>query len=97
MFEPIHGSAPKYGGQNVANPIATIEAVRMLLEHVGESAGAKRIGDAVRTTLESGRIKSLSAGVVQDQRGGGHHPRGHREELTARARAPVRWRSRQSA
>jgi 3-isopropylmalate dehydrogenase len=63
MFEPIHGSAPKYRGQNSANPLATIEAVRMLLEHVGESAGAKRIGDAVRTTLESGRIRSLSAGA----------------------------------
>jgi 3-isopropylmalate dehydrogenase len=65
MFEPIHGSAPKYRGQNSANPLATIEAVRMLLEHVGESAGAKRIGDAVRTTLESGRIKSLSAGAYK--------------------------------
>ena len=38
MFEPIHGSAPKYRGQNTANPLATIEAVRMLLDHVGEAA-----------------------------------------------------------
>lgn len=63
MFEPIHGSAPKYRGKNVANPIATIEATRMLLEHIGEDAGARRIGDAVRLVLESGRIKSLSAGT----------------------------------
>jgi len=63
MFEPIHGSAPKYRGLNSANPLATIEAVRLLLEHVGEASGAKRIGHAVRTTLESGRIKSLSAGA----------------------------------
>ena len=63
MFEPIHGSAPKYRGLNSANPLATIEAVRLLLEHVGEASGAKRIGNAVRTTLESGRIKSLSAGA----------------------------------
>jgi 3-isopropylmalate dehydrogenase len=65
MFEPIHGSAPKYRGLNSANPLATIEAVRLLLEHVGEAAGAKRIGTAVRTTLESGRIKSLSAGAYK--------------------------------
>jgi 3-isopropylmalate dehydrogenase len=63
MFEPIHGSAPKYRGKNSANPLATIEAVRMLLEHIGEAAAANRIGQAVRHVLESGRIKSLSAGA----------------------------------
>ncbi|MDA1194801.1 MAG: 3-isopropylmalate dehydrogenase [Planctomycetota bacterium] len=63
MFEPIHGSAPKYRGQNKANPIATIEAVRMMLEHIGEGAAANRVSQAVRHVLESGRVKSLSAGV----------------------------------
>ena len=63
MFEPIHGSAPKYRGKNSANPIATIEAVRMMLDHIGEQGAAKRVGDAVRTVLETGRIKSLSAGA----------------------------------
>lgn len=63
MFEPIHGSAPKYRGQNKASPIATIEAVRMMLEHIGESAGADRVGNAVRDALAGGRIKSLSAGA----------------------------------
>jgi 3-isopropylmalate dehydrogenase len=63
MFEPIHGSAPKYRGKNTANPIATIEAGRMLLDHVGETEAAARIGSAVRGVLESGRIKSLSAGA----------------------------------
>ena len=62
MFEPIHGSAPKYRGQNKANPLATIEAVRMMLEHIGEPAAAKRVSDAVRHVLESGTVKSLSAG-----------------------------------
>ena len=64
MFEPIHGSAPKYRGQNKANPLATIEAVRMMLDHIGEDAAAKRVGDAVRHVLESGQVKSLSAGAV---------------------------------
>jgi len=63
MFEPIHGSAPKYRGQNKANPIATIEAVRMMLDHIGEPAAANRIGQAVKHVLESGQIKSLSAGA----------------------------------
>jgi len=63
MFEPIHGSAPKYRGQDKANPIATIEAIRMMLEHIGEPAGAQRVGNAVRDALQSGRVKSLSAGA----------------------------------
>ena len=63
MFEPIHGSAPKYRGQNKANPIATIEAVRMMLEHIGELDAATRIGNAVRDALQGGRVKSLSAGA----------------------------------
>ena len=63
MFEPIHGSAPKYRGQNSACPVAAIEAARMMLDHIGEPKAAARIGGAVRTLLESGRIKSLKAGV----------------------------------
>ncbi|MFV1959531.1 MAG: 3-isopropylmalate dehydrogenase, partial [Planctomycetota bacterium] len=63
MFEPIHGSAPKYRGKNTANPIAAIEAARMLLDHVGEGEAAARMGTAVRTVLETGRIKGLSAGA----------------------------------
>src|SRR5438876_2657237 len=43
LFEPIHGSAPKYGGKNVANPIATIAAVQMMLEYLGETRAAARI------------------------------------------------------
>jgi len=63
MFEPIHGSAPKYRGKNSASPIAAIEAGRMLLDHVGETAAAARVGAAVKEALSSGRIKSLSAGA----------------------------------
>jgi len=63
MFEPIHGSAPKYRGQDKANPIATVEAVRLMLEHIGEPAAAARVGAAVRDALQSGKIKSLSAGA----------------------------------
>jgi len=64
MFEPIHGSAPKYTGKNVINPIATIVAGQMLLENLGEEAGVKLIDGAVRKALSSGKIKGLSAGKM---------------------------------
>ncbi len=61
MFEPIHGSAPKYRGQNVANPVAAIMAMQMLLDYVGEADAAARIEAAVRDLLTSRRIPSLGA------------------------------------
>ncbi len=62
MFEPIGGSAPKYTGQNVINPLAAINAVQMLLAHLDETDAADRVENAVIKALESGRIKSMSAG-----------------------------------
>jgi len=64
MFEPIHGSAPKYAGKNVINPIATIVAGGMLLENLGEEAGAELIDRAVRKALTSGKIKAMDAGKM---------------------------------
>ncbi len=64
MFEPIHGSAPKYTGKNVINPIAAIVAGGMLLENLGEEAGAELIDRAVRKALSSGKIKALDAGKM---------------------------------
>jgi 3-isopropylmalate dehydrogenase len=62
MFEPIHGSAPKYTGQNKANPIACIAAMQMLLEHVRAAEAAERIDKALTSVLASGKIPDLSAG-----------------------------------
>jgi 3-isopropylmalate dehydrogenase len=62
MFEPIHGSAPKYAGQNKANPIASIAAMQMLLEHVGASEAAARVDRAIASVLGSGKITDLAAG-----------------------------------
>ncbi|MEE9553389.1 MAG: 3-isopropylmalate dehydrogenase [candidate division Zixibacteria bacterium] len=61
MFEPIHGSAPKYKDQNVACPIAAIMAAQMMLDYLGEKKAAVAIEDAVGSLLSSGRIKSLNA------------------------------------
>jgi 3-isopropylmalate dehydrogenase len=63
MFEPIHGSAPKYAGKNMANPIATIAAVAMMLDYVGEPKAAAAIEKTIRTLLVSGKVKNLSAGT----------------------------------
>lgn len=55
MYEPSHGSAPKYAGQNKVNPIATIMSAAMMLEHsFGYAQAAQWIDDAVLQTLEAG-------------------------------------------
>ncbi len=64
MFEPIGGSAPKYTGKNVINPMAAICAGGMMLESVGEFEAGKAIEQAVIKALESGKIKSLGAGKM---------------------------------
>lgn len=58
MFEPIHGSAPKHAGRNVASPIGAILAGQMLLDHLGESEAAALVGAAVQDLFTSGRIRS---------------------------------------
>ncbi|MBI4565375.1 MAG: 3-isopropylmalate dehydrogenase [Planctomycetes bacterium] len=59
VFEPIHGSAPKYRGQKKSNPLAAILAGAMLLEHVGEPAAARAVEDSVAGLLRSRRIPSI--------------------------------------
>ncbi|MBD3315176.1 MAG: 3-isopropylmalate dehydrogenase [Chitinivibrionales bacterium] len=62
MFEPIGGSAPKYTGKNVINPIACICAGAMLLETIGEDNAAAAVDKAVHDALASGKIKDMGAG-----------------------------------
>jgi 3-isopropylmalate dehydrogenase len=63
MFEPIGGSAPKYTGQNVINPLAAICAGAMLLDHLGEPAAAQAIEDAVIRIVRE-KLKTLAAGKM---------------------------------
>ena len=63
MFEPIGGSAPKYTGQNVINPLAAICAGGMMLENLGEAKAGKAIEDAV-IKLVNTKLKSLAAGKM---------------------------------
>ncbi|MBI3160184.1 MAG: 3-isopropylmalate dehydrogenase [Chloroflexi bacterium] len=61
MFEPIHGSAPKYAGKNVACPLGGILAVSMMLDYLGEKQASTAIEQAVGYLLASGRIPSTDA------------------------------------
>ena len=61
LFEPIHGSAPKYKGQNVSCPIAAIAAVYMMLDELGQTSSAAKIEQAIEKVLSSEDVTSVSA------------------------------------
>ena len=63
MYEPMGGSAPKYTGQQVINPIAAIGAVAMLLEHTGQPAAGARVMQAIQAVTGT-KMKSQSAGKM---------------------------------
>ncbi len=71
MFEPIHGSAPKYAGKNVACPLGAISAAAMMLDYLGESAAASRIEQSIAELLASGAVPSADArsGIPTDRMG----------------------------
>jgi len=62
VFEPTHGSAPKYAGQNKVNPIATIRSAKMMLDYLGEHEMADRIEHAVATVIGSGEVRTYDMG-----------------------------------
>ena len=62
MFEPIGGSAPKYTGKNMVNPLAAIAACQMMLEHLGEKEAADLVEQAIIQVVS--QLKSLSAGKM---------------------------------
>ena len=55
MFEPVHGSAPDIAGQGIANPIGTIWAGAMMLQHLGHQAAHDDIMSAIETVLREGK------------------------------------------
>ena len=62
MFEPIHGSAPKYAGKGIVNPVAAIESIRMMMEHLGETEAGKDIEAALNQVLQTGDVKTRDMG-----------------------------------
>ncbi|MFA5800874.1 MAG: isocitrate/isopropylmalate dehydrogenase family protein [Thermoleophilia bacterium] len=62
VFEPVHGSAPKYAGKNKANPTATILSAVLMLRHLGENKAADRVMKAVRTVIGEGKTVTYDLG-----------------------------------
>ncbi len=62
VFEPVHGSAPKYAGQNKANPTALILSGALMLRHLGETAAADAVETAVRAVIAEGRTVTYDLG-----------------------------------
>lgn len=66
MFEPVHGSAPDIAGMGIADPTAAILSVALMLDHLGEAAGAERIRTAVHTDLTERGTGARSTAEVGD-------------------------------
>eukprot|EP00667_Euglena_gracilis_P010773 EG_transcript_10979 len=62
VFEPTHGSAPKYAGKDVANPMAMIMTTKLMLEWLGEAEKAERLERAIATVLAEGQVRTRDMG-----------------------------------
>ncbi len=62
LFEPTHGSAPKYAGQYRVNPMAMLLATKMMLDYLGEKEKADRLEKAIAEVIEEGRVKTYDLG-----------------------------------
>ena len=62
VFEPTHGSAPKYAGQYKVNPTAMILSVKMMLDYLGESEKAQRLEAAVARVIREGKVRTYDMG-----------------------------------
>jgi isocitrate dehydrogenase (NAD+) len=62
VFEPVHGSAPKYAGQNKANPTALILSGALMLRHLGYAEVGERVEEAVRGVIAEGRTVTSDLG-----------------------------------
>lgn len=66
LFEPVHGSAPKYTGKNKVNPTATILSGVLMLEHLGEEKAAQRLERAVREIIKEGKAVTYDLKANRD-------------------------------
>lgn len=62
IFEPVHGSAPKYAGKNIANPLACVLSAKMMLEWLGEKEKAKKIQNTIEELLREQKVLSKDLG-----------------------------------
>jgi 3-isopropylmalate dehydrogenase len=62
VFEPTHGSAPKYAGQYKVNPIAMLNSVRLMLDWLGEKEDAKKLDSAIAAVIKEGKVRTYDLG-----------------------------------
>jgi tartrate dehydrogenase/decarboxylase/D-malate dehydrogenase len=62
MFEPVHGSAPDIAGKGIANPLAAVLSVKLMLDHLGQPRAAAAIESAVAAVLRAGRVRTPDLG-----------------------------------
>jgi isocitrate/isopropylmalate dehydrogenase len=62
VFEPTHGSAPKYAGQYKVNPIATFLAAKLMLDWLGEADRARCLEKAIASVIEKGKVRTYDMG-----------------------------------
>jgi isocitrate dehydrogenase (NAD+) len=62
VFEPVHGSAPKYAGMNKANPTALLLSGVLMLRHLGEQEAAVRVETALREVIAEGKATTYDLG-----------------------------------
>ncbi|MDP8315272.1 MAG: isocitrate/isopropylmalate dehydrogenase family protein [Candidatus Celaenobacter antarcticus] len=62
VFEPTHGSAPKYAGQYKVNPIAMLITTKLMLDYLGETEKADRLMDAIAKIIKEGKVRTYDMG-----------------------------------
>ncbi len=62
VFEPTHGSAPKYAGQHKVNPMAMLLSTKMMLDWLGETAMGERLEEAISTVIKEGKVRTYDMG-----------------------------------
>jgi isocitrate/isopropylmalate dehydrogenase len=62
VFEPTHGSAPKYTGMYKVNPIAMLLATKMMMEWLGEAEDAERLENAIAEVIREGKVRTYDLG-----------------------------------
>ena len=70
MFEPVHGSAPKFAGKNIANPIGAIASMALLLETLGAKDEAAAIDAAVARAVSENQVTSDVGGTLGTREAG---------------------------
>ena len=66
VFEPTHGSAPKYAGQNKVNPIAQLLSAMLMLRHLDEADAARRLEDAIADVIREGKSLTYDMKPTRD-------------------------------